>query len=516
MQFNIPSYTTLAIALFMMLTAQTVLSTAMKFYERVPTFSTAACALAGLCSAQSTDQDSQCPGGSDVSPIWYAPAQYEVNNLTSALNGTGTYGFVFNTSQAPPSTVYNWCNMPHVNPTTYIRPSKEYKLEYVEIIHRHHKRTPYADNTFPREGYSWECSDEGLFYGGKPLNPAGNYSAATYWSVYTSENNPFAPQGFNGTCQFPQITREGLDDSYQHGVDLKAVYYGLLDFIPWQYDSTTTTYRVSNNVITSQVASMLITGMYGSRIAQDTPLLIQPNSIDSLEPKYSCPSATTLFSSYGVGSTAANWTEHLTESSALFSRLDSLSGVAPTSTAWHQSFDHYFDNLSARLCHQKPLPCNINSTSDCVSQDEADTVFRLGEYEYSFIYRDAPQSLAASVGSYGVWVAELAAHLRQAALGTEGVKYRHNVAHDGSVARLLSILQIERMVWPGMGSEVAFELYSKEGCYYLRVLWGGVVLMSSHPALGRMDMVPLATFLAYVDALVGEGANMVPALCAAS
>lgn len=514
MQFNIPSCTTLAVVLLMMLSAQTVLSTAMKFYDWIPTFSTAACALAGLCSAQPKDQASQCLGASNADTTWYAPAKYAVNNLTSALNGTGTYGFVFNTSQSPPSTVYNWCNMPHVNPTTYIRPSKEYKLEYVETIHRHHKRTPYADNTFPVEGYSWECSDEGLFYGGKPLNPAGNYSAATYWSVYTSENNPFTPQGFNGTCQFPQITCQGLDDSHQHGVDLKAVYYGLLHFIPAQYDPKATTYRVSNNVITSQVASMLITGMYGSCTGQDTPLLIQPNSIDSLEPKYSCPASTALCSSYGVGSTASNWTAHLTESSALFARLDSLSGVSPSSTAWHQSFDHYFDNLSARLCHQKPLPCNINSTSDCLSLEEADTVFRLGEYEYSFIYRDAPQSLAASVGSYGVWVAELAANLRLVVSGNEGVKYRHNVAHDGSVARLLSILQIERMVWPGMGSEVVFELYSKEDCYFLRVLWGGRVLMSSQPAFGSMEMVPLATFLAYIDSLVGEGARKVPALCA--
>lgn len=498
----------------MMLTAQTVLSAAMNYYGRLPAFSTAACALAGLCSAQAQGDGSQCTAMTNVSTAWYPPAQYAVNNLTSALNGTGTYGFVFNTSQSPPDTVYNWCNMPHVNPTTYETPPEDYTLEYVEIIHRHHKRTPYADNTFPVEGYSWDCSDQGLFYGGKPLDPAGNLSAASYWSVFTSENNPFPQKGFSGSCQFPQITRQGLDDSHQHGVDLKAVYCGLLHFIPADFNSEITTYRVTNNVITSQVASMLIAGMYPAQAGEDTSLLIQANSIDSLEPKYSCPASSALFSSYGVGSNAPNWTAHLTESTALFERLDHLSGVDPNSTAWHQSFDHYFDNLSARLCHQKPLPCDLNSASECVAQDEADTVFRLGEYEYSFLYRDASQSLAASVGSYGVWVAELAANLRQVGAGRGSVKYRHNVAHDGSVARVLSILQLDRMVWPGMGSEVVFELYSKEGCYFLRVLWGGRVLRSSHPAFGTMDMVPLATFLAYVDGIVGERATKVPALCA--
>jgi acid phosphatase len=29
------------------------------------------------------------------------------------------------------------------------------------------------------------------------------------------------------------------------------------------------------------------------------------------------------------------------------------------------------------------------------------------------------------------------------------VKYRHNIAHDGSLAPLLGFLQIDQMVWPG-------------------------------------------------------------------
>ncbi|EME44497.1 hypothetical protein DOTSEDRAFT_152403 [Dothistroma septosporum NZE10] len=412
--------------------------------------------------------------------------------------------------------------MPHTNVQTYTKASDEYKLEYVEVIHRHHKRTPYAANTFPKEGYAWYCSDEGLFYGGKPLNPSGNDSASTFWSVYTSDSNPLAPQGFNGTCQFPQITREGLDDSHQHGADLKSVYSDLLGFIPKAYDAKTVSYRVSNNFITSQVASMLIAGMYPSRAAKDTPLLIQPDSIDSLEPAYTCSSASSLFSSYGSGSSSPAWLEHIHASRDLFVRLDALSGVDSNDSGWHMSYDHYFDNLSARLCHDKPLPCNVNNTSDCVSLAEAEQVFRLGEYEYSFIYRDSNQSLPASTGSYGIWMAELAQNFRHA-MGdgvsftsnttSANVKYRQNVAHDGSISRLLSILQLEKMVWPGMGAEVVFELYSKNGCYYLRVLWGGQILQSSHPAFGTMDMVPVGTFLAYIDGLVGVGASKIPAIC---
>lgn len=379
-------------------------------------------------------------------------------------------------------------------------------------IHRHHKRTPYASNTFPRETYSWSCEDAALFYYGTP-RPDGN-SAQINWQVSTSDSNPLVPDGFNGSCQFPQITSQGLNDSRQHGKDLFGVYHDLLNFIPADYDPKKVSYRVTNNVITSQVVGQVVQGQYSSLTNRPVGVAIQPASIDSLEPKYTCDASDNLRSSYGVGSQAANWTLHLNESRALFARLDAVSGVNVTDKGWHSWFDHYFDNLSARLCHQKALPCQAGNASNCISQEDADAVFRRGQYEYSFIYRDAPQSLAASTSGFGIWMAELASNLRNAVNGTgNGVIYRHNVAHDGSMSRLLSMLQVDVMVWPGMGSELVFELYSRKGCYFLRVLFGGQVLTSSNPSLARLDLVPVQTFLAYVDGLVGVKASKVPGLC---
>lgn len=504
----IPSFASLGLVLLCMLTAQVTLSAIMRFHEAAPALVAAVFGHATASAGQGS-----CVGAHNVSLNWQPPAKNSVNDLENAINGTGANGFIFSSSQVP-ADAFNWCNMPHTNIETYVKPSKEYKLEYVEVIHRHHKRTPYADNTFPREGYPWDCTDQGLCYGGKPLKPYDNPSAATYWSVYTSQSNPLAPTGFNGSCQFPQITRGGLDDSHKHGQDLKEVYADMLEFIPKDYDANAVSYRVTNNVITSQVASMLIAGMYPSRKNVDTPLLIQPDSIDSLEPSYRCSAA--ALNSYGPGSQSPTWLRHLGASESLFARLDALSGVASNDEAWHKSWDHYYDSLSARLCHSKPLPCQIGNQTNCVSLAEADEVFRLGQYEYSFIYRDSPQSLTMSVASYGIYVAELVQNLRDVIQGKyAGVRYRHNVAHDGSISRLLAILQLDRMYWPGMGAEVVFELYSNAGCYFLRVLWGGTVLLSSHPNFGSIDMIPVASFLAYADGLVGVGACRVPELCKA-
>lgn len=152
-------------------------------------------------------------------------------------------------------------------------------------------------------------------------------------------------------------------------------------------------------------------------------------------------------------------------------------------------------------------------------------------YEYSFIYRDSPLSLRTSTAKYGVYIAELAAHLRAARDGTSGTVYRHNVAHDGSISYILSILQVDVMVWPGMGSEIVFELYQltdperaafwamlngvdrRDGKWLVRILWGGQVLVSSNPEIGKAYALPLSRLLAYFDGLVGEGAGLVKGLC---
>ena len=69
------------------------------------------------------------------------------------------------------------------------------------------------------------------------------------------------------------------------------------------------------------------------------------------------------------------------------------------------------------------------------------------------------------------------------------------------------------MVWPGLGAELVFEVYKSGEARFIRILWGGEVLNSSYPGLGRVDMLPLDTLLGYFDELVGVGAKKVPGLC---
>ena len=68
---------------------------------------------------------------------WYAPNATDINDLSSVINGTGVYGFIFNSSLTPATSsysTYNWCNMPHVRRQEYVVPPSDFKLEYVEVV----------------------------------------------------------------------------------------------------------------------------------------------------------------------------------------------------------------------------------------------------------------------------------------------------------------------------------------------------------------------------------------------
>lgn len=420
---------------------------------------------------------------------------------------------ISNEAQSRP-TLDEWCNMAHVSPETYTTPPAEYILQYVEVIQRHHKRTPYASNLFSAEDVEWDCNAAG------PLNGLENDIEGTspvHWLSSIDTANPFRSTQkqsiATSNCQFPQLSPGGFLDSVAHGAHLREVYgerLGLSEIL----DAEEAIFRVTNNPLTSQVASGVLRGFYPRDNGRTHDVTVQPSSIDSLEPRYSCPRADTLRASFTTGVNGSVWQEHLQSAldDGIFPALDEVSGIHPDDREWHVSFDHYFDNLKARQCHSKPLPCNISNRTLCVSQQLADEVYAIGNWEYSYLYRDAPGAVEYASLKFGVWMLELESHLRGFIASEDRVKYRHNVAHDGSISSLLGFLQVSRMEWPGMGSEVVFELYrrsepSSEGdtpAWVLRVLRGGHPMETS-TVLGKLDMVPVDSFFDYIRSMVQSG-----------
>jgi acid phosphatase len=53
---------------------------------------------------------------------------------------------------------------------------------------------------------------------------------------------------------------------------------------------------------------------------------------------------------------------------------------------------------------------------------QANTVYRLGNYEYSLKWRDAPESAQYATLEYGAWMLELKGHLQDKIAGNLGVR----------------------------------------------------------------------------------------------
>ncbi|CAK9781535.1 unnamed protein product [Cutaneotrichosporon oleaginosum] len=410
----------------------------------------------------------------------YPPSPDTWANLTWALTGPGAPG-IYNSSHTPDSQygMYNWCNMPHVRAQEYVVPGDEYELVYVEAVQRHHKRTPYASNTLFHEDASWDCPDTGPYAHAR----AATFSTApVYWQGAGNPANPFekAVGGFvNSTCRFPSITTDGLEDARQHGADFGGVYADLLGFLPSGSERHAYAFRVTNNVITSATLSAFAVGLHPCEA--EYAAQIQPLAYDSLEPTFACPAAARLLSLIRA---EPEWQAHLSASAALMRRIDAVAHRRE----WQASYDPAYDNFSAKQCHARALPLPL-------SQADADTVYRLGQWEYAYTYRASRRSTAYAALKMGAWMRELSAHLR----ADDGVKYRHNFAHDGSVAALLGLLQAARPMWPGMGAELVFEVWRASGQEdRVRVLWSGRALETDTP-LGTLDMVALRDLLAYLD-----------------
>ncbi|KAI5309849.1 hypothetical protein KEM55_002283 [Ascosphaera atra] len=285
----------------------------------------------------------------NVSTSWYPPKLTKVNKLNAVLNGTSTDGFIFKSSITPDREYgkYNRYNMPHVRPADIderyryndiMFGRREFSEQYIwgeEAQSQHCYR--YASTAFPKESYPWDFDDEDLFIYGRPSH---DHSASpVQCKGYTGPKKPFQGE---------------LDDAWQHGRDIYATYYDLLGFLPAAFDPEKVVFWITNTMITSQAAGMIVNGMFGE--SRDVPLLVQPRSVNSLEPQHNCPYYDALWSKIRSASPNSAWSTHLTRTAPLMSQLDTISDVPNNGSQWHTSYGNYFDNLSSRLCHSKPLP----------------------------------------------------------------------------------------------------------------------------------------------------------------
>ncbi|KAF4216827.1 hypothetical protein CNMCM8980_007340 [Aspergillus fumigatiaffinis] len=433
---------------------------------------------------------------------------YPPLNHTTFITNTsyGTYGGIYTAPADSPSSpsagdVYNYCSMPHPRGETYSLPppvanhSIKAKLVYLEYLQRHQRRTPY--NILPGgEDQEYNCDniDPHVYAAPASQHPS---PVAVYGQTYSDPSNPYLTTYVNGSCQYPQLTLGGFLDGYQHGRDLRAVYGRRLGLIPSNPDQKKVWFRSSSSALTQGSAGAVLRGLW-PEYHEPIPVHQQASAVDTVNRGFPCSARNGLLSA--IQSTA-EWNEHLTVTQALRDKLATMFD-AQDESAWTSNFDHFADNFQARLCNGYRLPCRVQDRMQCVTAAQADEVFRAGDWEYNYMWRRSANATRYIQVIEGLFIGEIARKLEAVAEGTSKLAYSHNFVHDGDISPILGALGITAMRWPGMGSNIAFEVWKTSTSeYFARVLYSGHAIETIH---GRLDWIPLSKLLDILRPFIPE------------
>ncbi len=339
-----------------------------------------------------------------------------------------------------------------------------------------------------------------FLYAGPSQGVSSQEPIAVYGETYTDPTNPLVKAYIPGTCQYPQLTIGGLLDAYQHGKDLWSVYGEKLGFLPASPDGSTW-FRFTESPLTQQSAGGVLRGIWPS-YSKPLPLHQQATAVDTVNEGFACDLRDTILAEI------LNTSPFQAQLQAAAPLLAQLSPYTENSSDWTETFDHLCDNFQARLCNGYHLPCNVKNTAECVTMKQAHEAFRAGDWEWNYYWRAYPQAKKYIQTVEGLFIGEILQRFAAVQAGTSTIKYEHDFVHDGDIGPIAGTLGITSLRWPGMGSNIAFELWRVEsGSIYARVLHSGHPMETNH---GRLDWLPLSELVAILDPYVPDD---IVALC---
>ncbi|KAF9081198.1 hypothetical protein BGX29_004691, partial [Mortierella sp. GBA35] len=171
--------------------------------------------------------------------------------------------------------------------------------------------------------------------------------------------------------------------------------------------------------------------------------------------------------------------------------------LGATNSAWQKSFDHFSDNFQARLCNGYALPCSFTNHSNCVTVEQAEEVFRAGDWEWQFYWRRSPQVIQYIQAVGGLFIGEIVGRLQAVLDGKQEYVYAHTFLHDNDLGPILGAFGIDIMRWPAMGSNIAIEIWETTAeqphkapttTYYARVLYSGHPIKTIYGTLNWIEL----------------------------
>eukprot|EP00123_Amoebidium_parasiticum_P003711 comp15005_c1_seq1/m.11617 comp15005_c1_seq1/g.11617 ORF comp15005_c1_seq1/g.11617 comp15005_c1_seq1/m.11617 type:complete len:281 (-) comp15005_c1_seq1:12-854(-) len=166
------------------------------------------------------------------------------------------------------------------------------------------------------------------------------------------------------------------------------------------------------------------------------------------------------------------WLKYLKTAQPILDQLDAVLATKGV-PGWQKMVNFFFDNIAARLCNNKPLPCSKDDPQLCIDMGLAEEVFRLALWEFRQKYI-VDHGLSRLRLTLGPLLTTILSNM-QSALSDQhmGPRLHFYSGHDDTLTPLLGALNITFTSWPAYGSALAIELWrpvSGEGAT-VRVLY---------------------------------------------
>lgn len=237
------------------------------------------------------------------------------------------------------------------------------------------------------------------------------------------------------------------------------IYVEKMFFLPLNYSDSSLFYIRSTHVWRArQSSSSLLRGLYPFQNRNPsipfTPIHVKMSQVEDLDPPnvLNCPKLGNL---WGNRFQTPEWISFHQQFQNLSEKLSQILDVSNES-AWQLSFDHFFDAFRCRTCNSKPLPCNRLNGSLCVEKEDAEQVFKIGNWETNYLVNDS-QVVRLAIG--GLWKSIW----KQIENDQKSqVKFSEFSAHDGTLLFLLSSLKALDGEWPPYSAHLIFETYVDE------------------------------------------------------
>eukprot|EP00123_Amoebidium_parasiticum_P010014 comp19838_c0_seq1/m.23893 comp19838_c0_seq1/g.23893 ORF comp19838_c0_seq1/g.23893 comp19838_c0_seq1/m.23893 type:complete len:496 (-) comp19838_c0_seq1:263-1750(-) len=404
----------------------------------------------------------------------------------------------------PVSTICNkgfhddaYCNLDvdTVTPSNYDAP-KDLELELVQVVTRHGARSPANRLPVGEEAVAWNCTLPSY----SVVVPEGTKTVLSYLDneyLLDPTDTLLGGSMWRGTCGIGQLTDLGASQNLLLGKKLRAVYHDKMRLIPGHYDPLKVFLRSTEVARARQSAESIGLGLF-PRGPAPMRIHMKPTELDPMHAYWGCAR---LDQRQEELKSDPRWlTLHeTTEAQKLRMDLDQMFNTSEVAWWWAHfhslnAFDHYFDIVQCRRCHNLPLPCN---GSHCMSDDMAASVSHYGHWEYSFIFSD--RELATLAIGRLVW--ELHTYMEQAVTDSSDIVFRLHAGHDDTIAPLLGALQVPLTRWPSFASNIILELWRhpKNGNRYVRFLFNGEPL--NPPFCGNQVWCPYDSWAALAKSM---------------